>query len=685
VQEGSVTEEPRAPRREKTLRLHGDTRTDPWFWLRDREDPETIPYLEAENAYTASQMADTEDLQAHLYQEMRARIKEDDATVPEKEGDWFYYTRFAKDGQYPIYCRRQGSTDGVEEVLLDVNALAEGKSHMRIGVRWNSPDHRWFGYSTDTDGSEEYTLRIKDLHTGKDLPEEIPNTYYSLAWANDSRTFYYTVLDENHRPVKVYRHNLGEDPGEDELVYEEQDPRFFVGVSGSASKRFIYIETHGNNMSEWWFLDADDPQARPRIVEPRRRDFEYSVVDHDDRFLIRNNGDGAKDFRVSEADIGSPAADGWRDFIPHEPGRLIRSLVASKRHLAVADRKGGLPGIQIVDLRSGASHRVAFDEPVYSTQPHSGREWDTTVLRLTYESMTTPNTVYDYDMVTRERVLRKQQEVLGGFEPSDYETRRVFAGGRDGAQIPVSVLFRRGLPLDGTAPLILYGYGSYGSITEAGFNSSRLSMVDRGYIFAIAHIRGGMEMGWDWYENGKLRKKMNTFTDFIDCADYLAREEYTRKGEITAIGGSAGGLLMGAVVNLRPELFRSVVAHVPFVDVVSTMLDDSLPLTTMEYNEWGNPNDPSDYAYIKSYSPYDNVCAQAYPNLLVTAGISDPRVTYWEPAKWTAKLREKRTNDKLLLLKTHMDSGHAGASGRFDHLKEIALDWAFVLKTYGKS
>ena len=680
-----MIEEPKAPKREQELILHSDTRIDPWFWLRDVDDPETIPYLEAENAYLEATMKSTEGLQEDLYKEMRARIKEDDSSVPEKEGDYFYYTRYETDGQYAIYCRKRGSLDAAEEVLLDVNALAEGVAYMRIGVCRNSPDHRWLAYSTDEDGGEEYTLRVRNLETGEDLTEAFPKTYYSLAWANDSRTFFYTVLDENHRPVKVYRHRLGDDPAQDALVFEEKDVRFFVHVERSASRRFIYIAAGGNNMSEWRFLDADHPAGELRLIEPRRKDFEYDVVDHGDRFLIRNNDDGAKDFKVSEAPVDSSSAENWRDFVPHKPGRLIRGLVAFKDHLVIAERRNGLPEICVMDLAGGEAHRVAFDEAAYTVGPQGSREWDTTTLRFSYMSMTTPNTVYDYDMTTRDRLLRKQDEVLGGFDSAHYETQRIFATARDGARVPISLAYRKGTPLDGSAPLILYGYGSYGNSTEASFNSNRLSMVDRGFIFAVAHIRGGMEMGWDWYENGKLLKKKHTFTDFIDCAEHLIEMNYTRKGEIVAVGGSAGGLLMGAVVNMRPELFKAAIAHVPFVDVLSTMLDDTLPLTTMEYNEWGNPNDPAFYDYIKSYSPYDNVSAQAYPHLLITGGINDPRVTYWEPAKWTAKLRETRTDKHLLLMKIHMESGHAGASGRFDYLKEVALDWAFALKVFGKA
>jgi len=677
-------EEPRAPQRPHTLTVHGDTREDPWFWLREQDDPETVPYLEAENAYTKAVMASTEQLQADLYVEMRGRIKEDDSSVPEKEGAFYYYSRFEMGGQYPIYCRKAGSLEAEETVLLDVNALAEGEDYLAVGVCRNSPDHRWLVYSTNTDGSEQYTIRIRDLETGALLDEAIPNTYYSLAWANDSRTFFYTVLNEHHRPTRVYRHRLGEDPSGDALVYEEPDERFFVGLERAASGRFVYIRTGGNNMDEWWVLNANDPDAEATLIAARQKNFEYDVVDHGNRFLIRHNGDGAKDFKVSTAPIDVPAYDSWTDFVPHEPGRLIHHILAFADHLVLAERRNGLPEIRVLNLSTEEAHQVMFEEAAYTVWPRRGREWDTTTVRFSYASMTTPDTVYDYDMETRVRTFRKQAEVLGGFQTEDYETRRVFAPARDGAQVPIALVYRKGTPLDGSAPLLLGGYGSYGSCGEAEFQLERLPLLDRGMICALANIRGGMEMGWDWYENGKLLKKENTFTDFIDCAEYLIQAGYTTSDTLIASGGSAGGLLMGAVVNMRPELWQGVVARVPFVDVINTMLDDTLPLTTMEYNEWGNPNDPESYAYMRSYSPYDNVTAQAYPNLLITGGLNDPRVTYWEPTKWIAKLRTMRTNDRLLIMDMKMGSGHAGASGRFEHLRETALVWAFVLKVLGK-
>ena len=679
--------EPAAPRRPHLVEVHGDAWPDPWRWLREQDDPATMEYLRAENAYTDAFMAPLSaegGLQDGIYAEIRGRIKEDDNTVPEKEGDYYYYVRYEEGGQYPIYCRKKGSENGPEEILLDVNALAEGHDYTRVGTFENSPDHRLIAYGADFDGSEQYTIHVVNLDTGETLPDTIPNTYYSLEWANDNRTLFYSVLDEHHRPVSIYRHTLGDDPAEDTLVYHEEDPRFFVGVGKSSSGRFIYLVAGGNNMSEWRFLDAADPDSEPTLIEPRAADFEYDVVDHGDRFFIRHNGHGARDFMLATAPVSAPGWGNWTEFLPHEPGRPIRGIDAYREHLVVACRLDGLPQVMVLRLSGGDVHYVAgVDEDDFAMSPRGGREFDTTALRFSYTSMKTPAAVYDYDMATRERVLRKQQEIPSGYDGDEYETRRIWVAARDGTAVPVSLLMRRGTPIDGSAPLYLYGYGSYGLNMEASFSVSALSLVNRGFIFAIAHIRGGMEMGWDWYENGKLLNKRNTFNDFIDCAEHLIAEGYTSAGRIAAAGGSAGGMLMGAVVNERPDLFGCVVAHVPFVDVLNTMLDDTLPLTTMEYNEWGNPNDAEYYRYIRSYSPYDNVRAQDYPSMLVTGGISDPRVTYWEPAKWVAKLRATRTDNNPLLLRIHMDSGHAGASGRFERIKEVAEEYAFVLNTFG--
>jgi oligopeptidase B len=674
---------PIAPKVFHESTMHQDIRPDPWSWLRDSENPDTMAYLEAENSYTQLAMASTEAMQEALYQEMRGRIKEDDSTVPEKDGDYFYYVRFEQGGQYPVYGRKFRSLEAEEEVLLDANLLAQGQEYLRVGAFETSPDHRWLAYSVDHDGSERFTVHVKNLETGELLPEAIPDTSYSLAWANDNQSFFYSVLDDHHRPLRIFRHRLGEEPAQDRLVYEEKDEGFFVGVGKSQSRRFIYVVTGGNNMAEWYFLDADEPDGTLTLVEPRQPNFEYDLVDQGEQFLIRHNGDGARDFKVSEAPVATPSKAHWTDFIPHQPGRPVMGLHAFRDYLVIEQRSRGLPQVRTMRSGGGEDHELSMADEVYSLRVVDGREWDSPVLRFTYASMTTPPTVYDYDMSRRERKFKKQTEVLGGFNSGDYVTRRLMAPTRDGTRVPISLLYRKETPLDGSAPLYLYGYGSYGIIMEADFSSARLSLVDRGFIFAIAHVRGGMEMGWDWYERGKLLDKKNTFTDFVDCADYLVGEGFTSPGKIAAAGGSAGGMLMGVVANMRPDLFGAIAAQVPFVDVLNTMLDDTLPLTTMEYNEWGNPNQRQFYDYIKTYAPYENVTAQDYPNMLITGGISDPRVTYWEPAKWTAKLRELKTDDNLLLLKIQMDSGHGGSSGRFDRLREVALEYAFILKAFG--
>ncbi len=680
-----IDQEPSAPKRPQEFSNHGDTRSDPWFWLRNIDDPQTIEYLKAENAYSEAIMEPESELQEKLFQEMRSRIKEDDSTVPQKDGDYYYYTRFEEGNQYPIFGRKHLSLDAHEEVLLNVNELAKDLDYCRVGSLEYSPDHKLLAYSMDSDGSEIYTIYIKNLETGELLTDIIPGSYYSLEWVNDNQTLFYDVLDENHRPIKVFKHRLGDDPSQDELVYEEMDERFFVAVFKSSSKRFIYIGASGNNMSEWRFQDANDPGSALRLIEPRREGLEYDVADHGDRFLIRNNGDGKKDFRVSETPISIPDSANWQDLVPHELGRPIEGITVVQDYLILSLRYNGLPQLRVIKHATGDSFDLTFDEEDYYVGLIEGREWVTDTLRYSYTSMTTPSTTYDYNIGTHEREFRKQTEVLGDFSPDRYETKRVFAPAEDGTLIPISLVYAKETPIDGSAPLYLYGYGSYGIVVDSNFGSARLSLVDRGFIFAVAHVRGGMDLGWDWYEDGKLLKKRNTFTDFIACGEYLVNQNYTEKGRIIASGGSAGGMLIGAVVNLRPDLFKAVVADVPFVDVLNTMLDDTLPLTTMEYNEWGNPQVKDYYDYIKTYSPYDNVQAQDYPHMLITGGISDPRVTYWEPAKWCASLRDSKTDDNLLLLKIHMDSGHGGASGRFDRLKEVALEYAFALKVFGLS
>ena len=676
---------PIAPQKQQELTAHGDIRIDPWYWIQNMEDPDTLEYLNSENSFTEHIFEPWAEQRERLFTEMRARIKEDDSTVPSKEGDYWYYTKFEEGTQYPIFCRKYLSLDKPEEILLDVNQLAENQDYTQIGSVENSPDHKLLAFSVDYTGSEEYTIRIKDLETGFMLDDSIPNSYYSLEWANDSRTIFYDSLDEHHRPVKILRHMIGTDFSGDVLIYQETDPRFFVGLTKSASSRFIYVISGGNNITEWHFLDANQPNNSLTLIQPRQEDFEYDVEDHGEHFMIRNNGDGAKDFKISQTPIANPLKENWTDFYHYQPGRIIQTILLFQDYLVVSIRDKGLPKLEVIHLDSGTNQSIYFDEEDYNVRPQQGREWNTSVLRFSYASLTTPSTIFDYDMANNSRELKKQTEVLAGFDSNLYASKRVLAPAEDGTLIPISLLFRKDTPLDGSAPLYLYGYGSYGIIMESDFGSSRLSLVDRGFIFAIAHPRGGMDLGWDWYQEGKLLNKKNTFTDFIQCAEYLIQEKYTQAGQIVAVGGSAGGMLMGAIANMRPDLFRSIVAHVPFVDVLTTMLDDTLPLTTMEYNEWGNPNQHEYYNYIKSYSPYDNIQQQDYPSMFITGGISDPRVTYWEPTKWAASLRHNKTDNNLLLLKIHMDSGHAGASGRFERLKEVAEEYTFILNQFGYS
>jgi oligopeptidase B len=662
--------------------LHGETRVDEYFWLRDRSDPDVIAYLEAENSYTGSVMRHTEPLQELLYQEMRARIKETDLSVPERVDDYFYYTRTEAGRQYPILCRKRGTLEAPEEILLDQNPLASEHTYFKIGVSEVSPDHRLLAYSVDTSGTEEFTLYLKDLETGQLLAERMENTSLGVAWANDSRTLFYTVLDRAHRPCRLYRHNVGTSPSRDVLVYFEEDESFFLDVNRTRSRRFLLLEIASHSTSEVRFLNADHPEQPFQVMQPREPGIEYSVTHHDAQFFITTN-DEAPNFRLVRAPEANPSKDNWSPVLPYRPTVKVDAAEAFRSHLAVFERETGLRQIRILDLSSGQEHLIPFPEPVYTVRAHENPEFETTLLRFTYSSLVTPNSVVEYDMALRTWTVKKQTEVLGGYDPSLYRSERVFATAADGARIPISLVYRAPLRLDGERPLLLNGYGAYGLSYDPSFSSNTLSLLDRGFVVAIAHVRGGEEMGRAWYEGGKLLNKRRTFTDFIACAEHLVDKGYTSSDRLAINGGSAGGLLMGAVANLRPDLFRVVLAEVPFVDVVNTMLDASLPLTVIEYDEWGNPNDPSAYSYIRSYSPYDNVEAKSYPHMLVTAGLNDPRVAYWEPAKWTARLRAMKTDRNRLLLRTNMGAGHGGASGRFDFLREIAFKYAFMLDVLG--
>ncbi len=662
--------------------LHGDARTDNYFWLRDRSNPEVLRYLEDENKYTDAVMKHTDELQQKLYSEILGRIKETDLTVPEKRDTYEYYSRTEKGKQYSIYCRRRLLPEAGEEVLLDSNALAEGRQYFRLGTNEVSPDHRLLAYSTDTDGSEVYTLFVKDLGRGDLLPDRIPNTYYSLAWANDNKTFFYTTLDSAKRPYRVYRHTLGVDPKSDALVYEEKDEKFNVELDKTRSERFILATSESHTATEVRYLSADQPGEQFRVLEPRRPEVEYYVEHHGDSFYIRTN-EQAKNFRLMQTPVKDPSRANWRELIAERKTVVLERVEAFRNHLVFAERDNGLVRLRISDTNTKQSHFVDFPEPVYRVSLGRNLEYDTAQLRFTYTSLVTPSSVYDYDMDAKTRQPRKRQEVLGGYDPALYASERIMAHAPDGTSVPLSLVYRKSMQKNGKNPLYLYGYGSYGLTLDPSFSSDRLSLLDRGFIYAIAHIRGGGDMSRYWYDDGKLLKKKNTFRDFIASAEELIAQKYTSSDRLVISGASAGGLLMGAVTNMRPTLFRAVIAKVPFVDVINTMLDASIPLTVTEYEEWGNPQEQQYYEYIKSYAPYENIEAKSYPDMLVTAGLNDPRVPYWEPAKLVAKLRAVKKDHNTLLLKTNLGAGHGGPSGRYDRLKETAFEFAFILDRLG--
>ncbi len=689
---------PKAARRPHTATHHGITLTDDYAWLRADNWQEVMrkpdllaadirAYLEAENAHTAAAMASTKSLQDALFVEMKARLKEDDRQVPQPHGPFEYFPRFIKGGQYAQMCRMPlgGSPDDAT-ILLDGNAEAAGKDYWDLGGSTHSDDHRTLAYATDDKGSELYTIRFRDMTTGAALADEIPDTRGSMVWAADGKTLFYVRVDANHRPLFVYRHTIGTPASDDVLVYEEKDIGFYVGLSETQSRRFVLIDIHDHETSEVHVIDGDQPATAPRLIAARRKGHQYGVEHHGERLIITTNSQAAEDFRLVEAPIADPQEANWRERLAHKPGRLIIDVNVFANHIARLEREDSLPRIVVTRISDGAEHTIAFDEEAYSLGLSAGYEFDTTRIRFTYSSMTTPAETYDYDMETRTRTLRKRQEVPSGHTPSDYVTRRLLAPAPDGERVPVTLLYAKSTPLDGTAPVLLYGYGAYGIAMPASFSTARLSLVNRGFIYAIAHIRGGKDKGYRWYTTGKMAQKTNTFSDFVAAGEFLVTEGLTQRGRIVANGGSAGGMLMGAVANRAPDLFLGIIAEVPFVDVLNTMLDKDLPLTPPEWPEWGNPLASADeFAWIKAYSPYDNVDAKAYPHILAVGGLTDPRVTYWEPAKWIAKLREKNTSDNLIMLKTNMGAGHGGASGRFDSLKDVALNFAFALKIAGKA
>jgi oligopeptidase B len=695
---------PSAPRAEphpRTSAWHGVTLTDDYAWLRAENwrevmrdpsllDPKIRTYLEAENDYSKAALAHTEALQATLFAEMKGRIKEDDSTVPSPDGPYAYYVRYREGGQHPVLSR-QPRDGGAEQELLDGDALATGKAYFQLGGSAHSGDHRLLAWSADDKGSEIDTLRVRDLATRRDLPDEIPDVDGSFVWSADSTALYYVRLDANHRPSRIYRHRLGTPTADDALIYEEHDSRFFVSFGELQSRRYAAISVHDHETSESWLLDLANPDAQPRLVAPRETSVQYDVEHHPDwdgeeRLVIRTNADKAEDFKIVLAPLASPARENWRDLVPHRRGIFVLSTIVLADWLIRLEREDSLPRIVVRHIASGEEHTIAFPEEAYSLGADGGYEFATDRLRFFYSSMTTPNEVWDYDLKTRARTLRKRQEVPSGHDPAAYVTRRIQARAPDGEMVPISILHRRDVKPDGTAPLLLYGYGSYGYAIPASFATGRLSLVDRGFVYAIAHIRGGADKGWHWYQDGKFAKKPNTFTDFIAAAEYLHQIGYAAAGKIIAQGGSAGGLLMGAIANMRPDLFGGIIAEVPFVDVINTMLDGTLPLTPPEWQEWGNPiTDEQAFRTMLAYSPYDNVRAQDYPAMLVLAGLTDPRVTYWEPAKWVARLRELGTGTNLLAFRTNMEAGHGGAAGRFDRLKEVALAYAFAIDVAGPS
>lgn len=685
----------RAPRRRHSHTLHGITREDPYHWLRDENwqrvmrepevlDPEIRAHLERENEHTESVMARTGRLRDVLFEEFRGRIQEDDSSVPLRDGPFEYYERYEPGSQHPRYCRRAvSSADAPEQVLFDADAASKDYAYFHVGTVAHCRTHRTLGYGIDTTGSEFYELRFKDLEAGRELADRIENTNGHLVFSSDGRHVFYIAVDQNHRPYKVLRHQLGTDAASDVTVYEDADPGFFIGITLTEDRRHIVITSHDHTTSEQWLIDADAPRSAPRLVTPREHGREYYLHALGDRFLVHTNHE-AEDFRLMEAPLDAPGIENWREVLPHEPGRLIAAVSTFAGHIVRLEREAGLPKIVILRRDDQTEHAIELAEETYSLGLVPGYEYETTTLRFVYSSLTTPEQTFDYDLSTRQRTLRKQRQVPSGHDPRRYRTRRIEAVSHDGERVPISLLWHESTPIDGSAPLLLYGYGAYGRSTPAAFSGNRLSLVNRGFIYAIAHIRGGMEKGYAWYRRGRAMEKKNTFFDFIAAAEHLCAAGYTKSGQITIHGGSAGGMLVGAVVNMRPDLFRCVIAEVPFVDVLNTMCDGELPLTPPEWPEWGNPiSDPEAYAYIASYSPYDNVAARPYPHILATAGLTDPRVTYWEPAKWIARLRELSTSDNFLLLKTYMEAGHGGAAGRFEKLREVAFVYAFVLLVHG--
>jgi len=672
---------PLAERQPKEITIHGDTRQDPYFWLREEKNPKVLDYLKAENAYTEAYLADTTPLQESLYQELVSYLIETDSSVPRKKGEYYYYSRSEKGLNYRIYCRKKGSLTAPEQVLLDLNQVAAGHEYTSLGVFELSPDQRYLAYSVDTTGAEAYTLFIKDLVSGELLSERIEQTYYNLAWAADSRTLLYNVIDESNRPYKLMRHRLGTDPASDTLVYHEPDERFNVGVYKTASEKYLILNLESNTTHENHYIPADQPETDPKLIQARIQDLEYHVEHHGQDFIIHTN-DGATNFKAVRTPIATPGKSHWQTLVPERPDAKLGEIAVFDTYMAMLYRTDARTQVRTRHLLNGLEREVSFPEQVASIYTYGEQDFQSNTLRVAYSSLVTPWSIFDVDLAQQGLELKKQDKIAG-YDPADYVMKREYATAPDGTRVPMTLVHHKDLKLNGLNPTYLYSYGSYGISTDPDFHANAIALLKRGFVYALAHIRGGQEMGRKWYEDGKLLNKRNTFTDFIACAEALVQRGYTQPQQLAIEGGSAGGLLMGAVSNMRPDLFQSVIADVPFVDALNTMLDASLPLTVTEYEEWGNPNHKVYYDYIKSYSPYDNITAQNYPNMLVLAGLNDPRVKYWEPAKLTAKLRSLKTDHNILLLKTHMSAGHSGSSGRYDALKESAFKYAFLLKTLG--
>jgi oligopeptidase B len=680
---------PIAPKRPKEIVQHGLTRLDNYFWMRYREDPEVLKYLHAEQDYLEEVMQHTQPLQEQLFQEMKGRIKEDDSSAPEKEGEFVYYTRFETGKQYPFYCRKKDDLSAAEEILLDQNKLAGEKNFCRIGAFAISPDATKLAYSVDADGTEICTLYVKDLTTGELLPEIIPNTYGNVyghtgvEWACDGQSFFYVTRDAALRPYRIYRHILGTNPAQDSLLYEEKDETYFLWLTQSRSKAYILAYLHSTTTDEWIYLPNNGRANEFKSFQPRINGIEYQVEHAGDHFFVITN-ENAQNFKLMRAPLDATTKENWEEVIPHRADTLLTGMDAFRDFFALYERSGGFPQIRVSGTNGLTdAWNVPFPEPVYSFQPARNPEYDTDILRFTYTSLVTPKSVIDFNIREKTWTVVKQDEIPSGYDASQYLSERTYATSADGTRVPMSLVYKKGLEKNGDNPALLYGYGSYGYSIDAGFDPNLLSLLDRGFVFAIGHIRGGSEMGRAWYEDGKMLNKRNTFTDFIACAEHLIAEKYTRKEKLAIMGGSAGGLLVGTCLTMRPDLFGAVVAKVPFVDVVNTMSDPSIPLTTLEYDQWGNPDIREYFDYIMTYSPYDNLRNTEYPHVLITTGLNDPRVAFWEPAKFTARLRELKTNDNSVLLRTNFEAGHAGASGRYDFLKETALDFAFLIDKVG--